>query len=83
MSSNADFDFITGTILGQKPESPLLKAFANDGISDVGDIITLSDRSIDRLRYRDPSLSPPVDEVLGQGYQNLIRVFNAFVATTG
>jgi hypothetical protein len=81
MSSITDFEFITGTILDQKAGSPLLMAFSYDGILSVGDIVLLSDRSIDRLKYKDPSFTPPIDEPLGQGYQNLIRCFNAFVET--
>jgi hypothetical protein len=81
MSSITDFDFIMGAILGQKAESPPLMAFANDDISDVGVIIALTDRSIDRLRCKDKAFTPPIDEALSQGYQNLIRVFNAFVET--
>jgi hypothetical protein len=81
MSSITDFDFIMGAILSQKAESPLLLAFANDNISDVGDIIALTDRSIDRLRHKDEAFTPPIDEALSQGCQNLIRVFNAFVET--
>jgi hypothetical protein len=34
---------------------------------------------IDRLKYRDDSSETPVNEELGHGYQQLIRLFNAFV----
>ncbi len=81
MSSITDFDVIMGTVLGQKKDSPLLAAFANDGITDVGDVLALTDQSIDRLKCKDASCTPPINEALGQGFQNLIRVFNAFVET--
>jgi hypothetical protein len=35
MSSDADFQFITSTILGQKATSPLVKALEKSGITDV------------------------------------------------
>ena len=79
MSSDADFQFIIGTVLGQKQDSPLFKALKKAGITDVGDITSLTDRVIDRLKYRDDSSGTPVNEELGHGYQQLIRCFNAFV----
>jgi hypothetical protein len=80
MASN-DFEFITKTILGQKDDSPLLLCFSSSGIFDVESIISLSDRVIDRLKYRNSTLTPPVTEELPIGYQQLIRAFNAFVDT--
>jgi hypothetical protein len=80
MASN-DFEFITKTILGQKDDSPLLLCFSSSGIFDVESIISLSDRVIDRLKYRNSTLTPPVNEELPIGYQQLIRAFNAFVDT--
>jgi hypothetical protein len=80
MASN-DFEFITKTILGQKDDSPLLLCFLSSGIFDVESIISLSDRVIDRLKYRNSTLTPPVNEELPIGYQQLIRAFNAFVDT--
>jgi hypothetical protein len=41
----------------------------------------LTDTAIDRLKYRDDSSTPTVVESLGIGYQQLIRVFNAWVKT--
>jgi hypothetical protein len=79
MSADADFQFITATTLGQKPESPLLKALDKSGIIDVGGITSLTDRVIDRLKYLDDSSGTPTLEELGHGYQQLIRCFNAFV----
>ncbi len=81
MASGADFQFIMTTIFGQKADSPLFKAFERSCISDVGDIVSLSDRAIDRLKYRDDTVSPSSVEELGLGLQQLIRVFQAFVHT--
>jgi hypothetical protein len=79
MVSDADFQFIMGTVLGQKQDSPLFKALQKAGITDVGGITSLTDGAIDRLKYRDNSSGTPVKEELGHGYQQLIRCFNAFV----
>ena len=78
MVSDADFQFIMGTVLGQKRDSPLFKALKKAGISDVGGITSLTDQAIDRLKYRDDSSGTPINEELGHGYQQLIRCFNAF-----
>jgi hypothetical protein len=79
MTSDTDFQFIMGTVLGQKQDSPLFKALKKAGITDVGGITSLSDQVIDRLKYRDDSSGTLVNEELGHGYQQLIRSFNAFV----
>ena len=81
MASDADFQFIMGTILGQKQDSPLFKALEKASITNVGGITSLTDRVIDRLKYQDDSSGTPVNEELGHGYQQLIRCFNAFVLT--
>jgi hypothetical protein len=81
MASDTDFQFIMGTVLGQKQDSPLFKALEKAGITDVGGITSLTDQVIDRLKYRDDSSRTPVNEELGHGYQQLIRCFNAFVLT--
>ncbi len=79
MTSDTDFVFVTREILGQKPGSPLLKAFEHSAIFDVGNIMTLSERSIDRLQYMDDSSEPPTKTELEEGYRGLIRCFIAFV----
>jgi hypothetical protein len=79
MASDTDFQFILGTVLGQKQDSPLFKALKKPGIANVGGINSLTDRVIDRHKYRDDSSGTPVTEVLGHGYQQHIRCFNAFV----
>jgi hypothetical protein len=79
MSSDADFQFIMTNILDQKKDSPLSLALIRAGITDVGGITSLSDRVIDRLKYRDDSSGATVLEELGHGYQQLLRCFNAFV----
>jgi hypothetical protein len=81
MASDTDFQFIMGTILGQKQDSPLFKALEKASITNVGGITSLTDQAIDRLKYRDDSSGTPVNEELGHGYQQLIRCFNAFVLT--
>jgi hypothetical protein len=80
-SDDTDFQFIMGTILGQKQDSPLFKALEKASITNVGGITSLTDQAIDRLKYRDDSSRTPVNEELGHGYQQLIRCFNAFVLT--
>jgi hypothetical protein len=79
MSSDADFQFIVGTILGQRKDSPLFLALNKAGIIDVGGITSLSDRVIDQLKYQEDSSGTSVLEELGHGYQQLIRCFNTFV----
>jgi hypothetical protein len=81
MASDTDFQFIIGTILGQKQDSPLFKALEKANITNVGGITSLTDQAIGRLKYWDDSSGTPVNEELGHGYQQLIRCFNAFVLT--
>jgi hypothetical protein len=79
MASGTDFQFIMGTVLGQKQDSPLFKALEKAGITTVGGITSLTDQVIGRLKYRDDSSGTPINKELGHGYQQLIRCFNAFV----
>jgi hypothetical protein len=79
MASDTDFQFIMGTVFGQKQDSPLFKALEKAGIADIGGITSLTNRVIDRLKYRDDSSGTPLTKELGHGYQQLIRCFNAFV----
>jgi hypothetical protein len=51
MASDTDFQFIMGTVLGQKQDSPLFKALEKAGITGVGGIPSLTDQVIDRLKY--------------------------------
>jgi hypothetical protein len=44
MASDTDFQFIMGTVLGQKQDSPLFKALKKAGIADVGGITSLTDQ---------------------------------------
>ena len=81
MTSDTDFQFIMGTILGQKQDSPLFKALEKASITNFGGITSLTNLAIDRLKYWDDSSGTPVNEELGHGYQQLIRCFNAFVLT--
>ena len=81
MASITDFEFVMEKILCTKLDSPLSKAFEKCGVLNVGSIVSLTDTPIDRLKYRDESLTPAVTESLGIGYQQLIRVFNAWVET--
>jgi hypothetical protein len=79
MASDTDFQFIMGTVLGQKQDSPLFKALKKARITDFGGITSLTDRVIDRLKYQDDPSGTPLNEELDHGYQQLIRCFNAFV----
>jgi hypothetical protein len=81
MTSTTDFEFVMDKIFCTKPDSPLSKSFEKCGVTDVGSIVSLTDTAIDRLKYRDDSSTPTVVESLGIGYQQLIRVFNAWVET--
>jgi hypothetical protein len=51
MTSDTDFQFIMGTVLGQKQDSPLFKALEMAGIANVGGITSLTNRVIGRLKY--------------------------------
>jgi hypothetical protein len=79
MASDTDSQFIMGTILSQKQNSPLFKALEKVSITNVVGITSLTDQAINRLQYRDDSSGTPVNKELGHGYQQLIRCFNAFV----
>jgi hypothetical protein len=79
MTSDTDFVFVTREILGQKPGSPLLKAFEHSAIFDFGAIMTLNEREIDHLQYMDDSSEPTTKTDLTEGYRGLIRCFIAFV----
>jgi hypothetical protein len=79
MASDTDFEFIIGTVLGQKQDSPLFKALEKAGITNVGGITSLTDQAVDRLKYQDNSSGTPINEELGHGYQQLKGCFNAFV----
>jgi hypothetical protein len=78
MASDTDFQFIMGTVIGQKQDSPLFKPLEKAGITDVGGITSLTNRVIDRLKYQDDSSGTPVKEELGHGCQQLTPCFNAF-----
>jgi hypothetical protein len=56
MASNAAFQFIMGTVLSQKQDSPLFKVLEKAGITDIGGITSLTDRVINRLKYQDGTL---------------------------
>jgi hypothetical protein len=43
MASDIDFQFIMGTVLRQKQDSPLFKALEKAGITNVGGITSLID----------------------------------------
>jgi hypothetical protein len=43
MASDIDFQFIMGTILGQKQDSPLFKALEKVSITNVGGITSFTD----------------------------------------
>jgi hypothetical protein len=51
MASETDFQFIMGTVLGQKQDSPIFKALEKAGITDIGGITSLTNQAIDRLKY--------------------------------
>jgi hypothetical protein len=44
MASDTDFQFIMGTFLGQKQDSPLFKALEKAGIANVGGITSLTNQ---------------------------------------
>jgi hypothetical protein len=64
MASDTDFQFIMGTILGQKQDSSLFKALEKASITNVGGITSLTDQVIGRLKYQDDSSGTPVNEKL-------------------
>jgi hypothetical protein len=78
-ASVSDFDFIMTTILCQRTDSPIRKAFLRDGITDIGDIMCLGGRCIARLKFPDDSSGTIVLEKLADGDQQLIHCFAAFV----
>jgi hypothetical protein len=81
MVSEADFKFIIGTILNQKEDSPMSKAFRCTGISDLGDITLPSDRVIDCLECQDNAVTSPAMMEPGLGHQQPVCCFNAWVET--
>ena len=79
MASEADYQYIMGTVLGQEDDSPLFKALEMAGATDdVADIVC-SVYYIDQLKYRDNSSGTTVTKELGIGYRQLIWDFHAFV----
>jgi hypothetical protein len=79
-ASATDYQVIMDKVLGQKQDSPLFKALEKAGITNLGGITSsLTNRSIDRLKYGDDSSGTPINDKFGHGYQQLIRCFNAFV----
>jgi hypothetical protein len=77
MASDTDFQFIMGSVLGQKQDSPIFKALEKAGIINVKGITSLTDQAIDRLKYQDDSSRTPVNkQEFGHGYQQRIRCFN-------
>ena len=79
-SSVSDYEFVTTTVLGHRPNSPLLKAFKDAAVSDVGGIFCLSDECIALFKYPDVSPSGTATNAeLVIGYQQLIRCFREFV----
>ncbi len=83
-SSVSDFEFVTTTALGQRPNSPLLKAFEYAWIRNVEDIFYLSDQCIALFKYPDVSPSGTATNAeLVIGYQQLIRCFREFVHKKG
>ena len=82
-SSVSDFEFVTTTALGQRPNSPLLKALEYAWIRNVEDIFYLSDQCIALFKYPDVSPSGTATNAeLVIGYQQLIRCFQEFVHKT-
>jgi hypothetical protein len=87
MASITDFEYIMSTVLGQKKDSPLSLALEDGGIDSIADIMSSTDSSIDRLKWRDPSFLPVVKntispkEDLNDGLKTLVRAFKAFVLT--
>jgi hypothetical protein len=51
MASDTDFQFIMGTVLGQKQDLPLFKALEQASITNVGGITSLTNQVIGRLKY--------------------------------
>jgi hypothetical protein len=80
MASDADFNHVMNEILCQAQDSALSKSLANEGIKDVGAIITLSDESIERLNFPDTSADAFTRIKLGEGDKHLIRYFSAFIS---
>jgi hypothetical protein len=62
MTSDTDFHFIMGTILGWKQDSTLSKALEKASITNVGGITSLTNQAIDGLKYQDGSSRTPVSE---------------------
>ena len=79
-SDTDDFRFIVETVFGQKPESPLLKAFEKTGINNYGDLWCFrDDNDTDSFKYFDYSQGT-FNAELGQEYSQLIRYcFHVFV----
>ena len=79
MASDTDFQFIMGTVLCQKQDSPLFKALEKARITDVGGITSLTNRVTDRVKYCANSSDTPNIEELGHGNNQSTGSFNAFV----
>jgi hypothetical protein len=78
MASKADFTFIVKTILGQKPDSPISKAFDTACIHNALDILNICAQDVKSLMYSDAS-DPSVDVKLLSGHHELIWCFQKYV----
>jgi hypothetical protein len=59
MASDADFQFIMGTVFGQKQDSQLFKALEKAGITNVGGITSLTDQAININRLSTIKMTLP------------------------
>jgi hypothetical protein len=63
MSSDTDFQFVMSTVFGQKKDSPMSMAFfINSNITDVAAICSLHHEPLNKIKYRDTSFKPPIDD---------------------
>ena len=71
----AAFTHIVETVLASPATSPLTQAFKQAGFNNIRNILTICDRDIDTLDYRDGTAFAP----LQLGYRGKLRAFLAFV----
>jgi len=75
-ASKAAFTYITDVLLDN---ANITKAFKEDGIEHVANILSLTDKEVDDLTYLDPDPSSATAYSLKKGEKGLIRSFIHFV----
>ena len=70
----ADFQYLMDEVLELDTDSPLVKAFRNDGIESIGGLLALSEQEIDDLTYDDNG----TDRYVPKSQRSIVRILKAW-----